>query len=148
MQLHTNLVPCAVRRVVQCVPLPVAFCLLLCILVRLCVPLQSLVVWAIAEGRGAAAEVDAFIMKGEPVVYPSESGALAGATYTNGHATNGHATNGHATNGHASNGHANGKATNGKATNGHAKATNGKAYPAGVAEAREQAAEVGTFGLV
>lgn len=31
---------------------------------------QSLVVWAIAEGRGAAAQVDKYIMRNEPIIVP------------------------------------------------------------------------------
>lgn len=75
---------------------------------------QSLVVWAIAEGRGAAAQIDSFVMKDEPLVLPEEDAAVPVFASK---ASNGVATNGHVTNGTAQ-------------------------YPQGVSEARQKAAEV------
>ena len=84
--------------------------------------LQSLVVWAIAEGRGAAAQIDSFVMRNEPLILPEDDSAAVAAFAANGKATNGVAANGQATNGVAANGSA--------------------SFPEGVATAREQAAEV------
>eukprot|EP00245_Coleochaete_scutata_P001682 TRINITY_DN12105_c0_g1_i1.p1 TRINITY_DN12105_c0_g1~~TRINITY_DN12105_c0_g1_i1.p1 ORF type:complete len:2269 (+),score=508.94 TRINITY_DN12105_c0_g1_i1:124-6930(+) len=75
---------------------------------------QSLVVWAIAEGRKAAAQVDKFVMKDVPLEYFSD---------TNGSATNGVLVNGSVVNG-------NGATKNGTA-----------AYPEGVEDAKQQAAQ-------
>ena len=87
---------------------------------------QSLVVWAIAEGRGAAAQIDSYVMRNEPLVLPEDDSAAVAAFAANGKATNGVAANGHAANGVAGNGSA--------------------SFPEGVTAAREQAAEVRGWG--
>lgn len=83
---------------------------------------QSLVVWAIAEGRGAAAQVDKYIMKDEPVEPAPILEIIAPVGATNGSAV----TNGSA-------------AGNGSASATAAVAT--AAYPQGLEQAREEARE-------
>ncbi|CAI5975562.1 unnamed protein product [Closterium sp. NIES-65] len=95
---------------------------------------QSLVVWAIAEGRGAAANIDAYVMRGEEVDMAPEERELvevaARAVVAVDAAERSAATNGSATNG---------SATNGSATNG--SATKGRAFPEGVEQARVEAVD-------
>ncbi|CAI7871598.1 unnamed protein product, partial [Closterium sp. NIES-53] len=95
---------------------------------------QSLVVWAIAEGRGAAANIDAYVMRGEEVdMAPQERELVevaARAVAAVDAAERSAATNGSATNG---------SATNGSATNG--SATKGRAFPEGVEQARVEAVD-------
>eukprot|EP00475_Leptophrys_vorax_P005061 TRINITY_DN13047_c0_g1_i1.p1 TRINITY_DN13047_c0_g1~~TRINITY_DN13047_c0_g1_i1.p1 ORF type:complete len:770 (-),score=75.33 TRINITY_DN13047_c0_g1_i1:313-2445(-) len=70
---------------------------------------QSLVVWAIAEGRGAAAQIDSFVMADVADGVPATVGA----------------------NGYSQ--------TNGSAAGGNGKATNGASVPKAAAEAKEAA---------
>ncbi|CAI5466439.1 unnamed protein product [Closterium sp. Yama58-4] len=94
---------------------------------------QSLVVWAIAEGRGAAANIDAYVMRNEPVDMAAEERELvevAARTVAAVDAAERSAANGSATNG---------SATNGSATNG--SATKGRAFPEGVEQARVEAVD-------
>ncbi|CAI5493255.1 unnamed protein product [Closterium sp. Naga37s-1] len=102
---------------------------------------QSLVVWAIAEGRGAAANIDAYVMRGEEVdMAPQERELVEVAARTVAAvdaAERSAATNGSATNG---------SATNGSATNG--SATKGRAFPEGVEQARVEAVDELMIGLI
>lgn len=82
---------------------------------------QSLVVWAIAEGRGAAAMVDKYVTKDDPVVIPVDEPVLVGAV----------------ANGNGSHRESNGNGS----SNGHMNGNGSVVYPEGLEESREAALE-------